>query len=148
MFGDNLPVSQSDNSNGSSILKSGYDSKSITGTQKLRGDFKQALELNPTSATESQIKSQAALHGKFKGQAEMVKRLSEQKIATAEAAHEVYSVVMQHANQAASSELKWQRTTKKALQELSPKLLDMDIEQEQHRGFAFYCDTADKHLNF
>ena len=78
----------------------------------------------------------------------VVKRLSEQKIATAEAAHEVYSVVMDHASKAATQELKWQRTTKKALQELSPKLLDMDIEQEEHRGFAFYCDTADRYLNF
>ena len=148
MFGDNLPTTESNNSNGSSILKSGYDPKTITGTQKLRGDFKQALELNPTRVTDTQIKTQAALHGRFKGQAEMVKRLSEQKIATAEAAHEVYSVVMDHANKAATQELKWQRTTKKNLQELSPKLLDLEIEQEQHRGFAFYCDTADKHLNF
>ena len=148
MFGDHLPTSQSNNSNGSSILKSGYDPKSITGTQKLRGDFKQALELNPTRVTDSQIKTQAALHGRFKGQAEIVKRLSEQKIATAEAANEVYQTVMEHANKAATQELKWQRTTKKNLQELSPKLLDMEIEQEQHRGFTFYCDTADKHLNF
>ncbi|MDF5717715.1 MAG: hypothetical protein PUP93_28575 [Rhizonema sp. NSF051] len=49
MFGDNLPANESNNSNGSSILKSGYDPKAITGTQKLRGDFKQALELNPTN---------------------------------------------------------------------------------------------------
>ena len=67
MFGDNLPVSQSNNNNGSSILKSGYDPKSITGTQKLRGDFKEALELNPTRVTDSQIKDQAALHGRVKG---------------------------------------------------------------------------------
>ena len=148
MFGDNVPTSQSSSNNGSSIIKSGYDPTAINGTQKLRGDFKNALALNPTSVTDTEIKHYAGMHGKLKGQAEMVKRASEQRIATAEAAHEVYQAVMEHANKAATQELKWQRTTKKNLQELSPKLLDMDIEQEQHKGFAFYCDSADRHLQF
>lgn len=148
MFGDNDSAITSSSGNGSSILKSGYDPTQIKGAGKLRGDFTKALDLDPEQAKESNIKQAAKDHGKYKALAHNVKRLSTEKLGAAEGINQVYDAVMVHAVGAAKQELKWQQTTQRGLEELSPLLLDMDIHQEQHSGFAEYLDKADKLLKF
>ena len=148
MFGDNDSAITSSSGNGSSILKSGYDATQVKGAGKLRGDFTKALDLDPEQAKESNIKEAAKQNGKYKALAHNVKRLSTEKLGAATGIHQVYDAVMTHAVGAAKLELGWQQTTQRGLEELSPLLLDMDIHQEQHSGFAEYLDKADKLLKF
>ena len=148
MFGDQDSAITSSNGNGSSILKSGYDPTQVKGAGKLRKDFTKALDLDPEQAKEGNIKEAAKQHGKYKALAHNVTRLSKEKLGAAEGLNQVYEAVMGHAVGAARQELKWQQTTQKGLEELSPLLLDMDIHQEQHSGFAEYLDKADKLLKF
>jgi len=148
MFGESDSAITSSGNNGSSILKSGYDSTQVKGAGKLRGDFTKSLDLNPEQAKESNIKEAAKDHGKYKALAHNVKRLSTEKLGAATGIHQVYDAVMTHAVGAAKLELGWQQTTQRGLEELSPLLLDMDVHQEQHSGFAEYLDKADRLLKF
>jgi hypothetical protein len=148
MFGDNDSAITNSSGNNSSILKSGYDPTQVKGGGKLRGDFTKALDFDPEQAKESSIREAAKQNGKYKALAHNVKRLSKEKLGSAKGIHEVYDAVLDHAVGAAKLELGWQQSTQRGLEELSPLLLDMDIHQEQHSGFAEYLDKADKLLKF
>ena len=148
MFGDANSAITSSGNGGSSILKSGYDPTQVKGAGKLRGDFTKALDLDPEQAKEGAIKQAAKENGKFKALAHNVSRLSKEKLGAAKGIHEVYDAVLDHAVGAAKLELGWQQSTQRGLEELSPLLLDMDVAQEQHSGFAEYLDKADKLLKF
>lgn len=149
MFGDNNESAiASTSGNGSEILKSGYNPTQIKGTQKLRSEFSLALDLDPLEAKEGAIKEYAAKHGKYKAMAATVKRLSAEKLGAAKAMHQVYDSVLDHAQKATDLELEWQGSTQEFLEAMSPKLLDLEVGQEQHSGFTEYLDTADRLLNF
>jgi len=148
MFGDQDSAITSSGNGGSSILKSGYDPTQVKGAGQLRTQFTKALDLDPEQAKEGTIKEAAKQNGKYKALAHNVKRLSTEKLGAATGIHQVYDAVMTHAVGAAKLELGWQQTTQRGLEELSPLLLDMDVHQEQHSGFAEYLNTADKLLKF
>ncbi len=151
MFGDNndKAIVQTDSNRGGDIIKSGYDPMQVKGSSELRTKFAKTLDFNPKSdSKESTVRSTARTHGEYRGMAEMAKRASQEKLAAGQAILDVYGIALDHANQAASLELQWQQRTQKGLEALSPKLLDMGVHQEQHAGFAEYCNMADQHLKF
>ncbi len=147
MFGD-ASSEITTSGKGSEKLKSGYNPTQIKGTQKLRGEFSQALDLDPEQAKEGAIKEFAQKHGKYKAMAATVKRLSAEKLGAAKGVHEVYDAVLEHAEKATDLELQWQGSTQQFLEAMSPKLLDLEVGQEQHAGFTEFLDTADRLLNF
>ena len=149
MFGDKDDSSLASSSGkGSEILKSGYNPTQIKGTEKLRSEFSQALDLDPEQAKEGTIKEFAKKHGKYKAMAANVKRLSEEKLGAAKGMHQVYDAVLDHVQKATDLELEWQGSTQEFLEAMSPKLLDLEVGQEQHSGFTEYLDTADRLLKF
>lgn len=147
MFGENNELTASTN-NGSEILKSGYNPTQIKGTQKLRTEFSQALDLDPEQAKKGVIKEYATKHGKYKAMAATVKRLSDEKLGAAKGMHQVYDAVLEHVEKATDLELEWQGSTQEFLEAMSPKLLDLEVGQEQHAGFNEYLDVADRLLKF
>ena len=147
MFGENESAITS-SSKGSEILKSGYNPTQIKGTQKLRTEFSQALDIDPEQAKEGAIKEFAQKHGKYKAMAATVKRLSDEKLGAAKGIHQVYDVVLEHVEKATDLELQWQGSTQDFLEAMSPKLLDLEVGQEQHNGFTEYLDAADRMLQF
>ncbi len=150
MFGSN-PL-EINNTSGvtdqNSVLKSGYDPTVVKGASGLRKDFVEALELNPKEVTEEKILAAAKKGGELKGLNEMVKRWSKEKLNVGRQALNLYGTVLGHTNQAVGLEVQWERTTQRNLESLSTKLLDMGITQNQHQGFATYCDKADKLIKF
>jgi hypothetical protein len=150
MFGSN-PL-EINNTSGvtdqNSVLKSGYDPTVVKGASGLRKDFVEALELNPKEVTEEKILAAAKKGGEIKGLNEMVKRWSKEKLNVGRQALNLYGTVLSHTNQAVGLEVQWERTTQRNLESLSTKLLDMGITQNQHQGFATYCDKADKLIKF
>ncbi len=148
MFGDASEEITNTNGKGSEILKSGYNPTQIKGTQKLRGEFTQALDLDPEQANVGTIKEYAAKHGKYRAMAATVKRLSDEKLGAAKGMHQVYDAVLDHVEKATDLELEWQGSTQEFLEAMSPKLLDLEVGQEQHSGFTEYLDVADRLLKF
>jgi hypothetical protein len=150
MFGSNpLEINNTSGvSDQNSVLKSGYDPTVVKGASGLRKDFVEALELNPKEVREEKILAAAKKGGQLKGLNEMVKRWSKEKLNVGRQALNLYGTVLSHTNQSVGLEVQWERTTQRNLESLSTKLLDMGITQNQHQGFATYCDKADKLLKF
>ena len=144
MLGREIETSNSENSG----LQSGFDTKKVGGVKTVRSQFKEALTLNQLQVTEAQVTKAALANGQAKGQAELLKRLSEQKLEQAAHLNETFRIATEHHSKATTEELKFQRQSKKFLQEMSPKLLDAEIEQEHHTGYKYYCASADKHLTW
>lgn len=147
MFGSSFTSGGS--SNGSSIIKSGYDTKNqLDGLSNLKSLFSEALMLRPEDCNEATLEKYSNMEGKVRGFNALVKRVSKQKLNTARAIGQTHQLMWQHAQNAAQQEIQWQQTAARNLEQMSEKMLDMNTVQQSHAGFTKYLDTADRIITY
>lgn len=146
---DNDMGSNFGGSNNGEIIKSGYDvRRGFQGMGDVKKNFRQALELSKEDLTEDALSNGARLEGRLRGYGTMLNHAVRQKQKLANAALNIQRNLWQHANNSANAELQWQRTEARGLEQMSDKLLQLDMEQKAHGGFAEYCDGADRLMNY
>jgi hypothetical protein len=130
------------------MIRTGYDPKQIIGADELRSKIHQALVLNPHAVSEANINAYAKMSGQIRGATELLKRESKQRLETARAALNARNVLWQHAQQAAALETQYQQGEARNLQQMSGRLIDLGITQEQHSGFSSHLDIAERVMKF
>ena len=130
------------------VIKSGHDPAKITGLSKLKSDFVDGLTLKAADANVETINEYATKEGAYRGFNALLKRASKMKLNTARGAVQTMGTVLQHAQGAAQSELQYEQQAARFLERYSETLVDLNITQSSHSGFASYLHTADDLIKF
>ncbi|AND75533.1 hypothetical protein [Nostoc phage N1] len=147
MFGETINVTPNDSSSGS-IIKSGYNVTNLgANAEKLKTTFQDALNIRDIKdANEKSTYQYTQDAGALNGLALQFKHWSKAKIKTAQAALRLRQAVLGHQQQAAQLEIGWEQSSARHLQQMSDKLIQLGVVENDHKGFTQYCDVADKLL--
>ncbi|QVQ57057.1 hypothetical protein ELBI_52 [Anabaena phage Elbi] len=148
MFGETYKHNSSGSNGNNSIIKSGYDVTSLgANAEKLKATFHDALAIRDIrDANEESTYQYTQDAGALNGLATQFKHWSKAKIKTGQAALRLRQAVLGHQQQAAQLEIGWEQSGARHLQQMSDKLIQLGIVENDHKGFTQYCDVADRLL--
>jgi len=126
----------------------GKDNKLSTGyklglptKQTNRAIITKALTMG-NKPTQKNVEAFAKEEGRLKATVELFKRESKERLGVANQSIALETAAWQHLQAAAGVESRYQQLTANNVQNLSPKLLDMQTTQAQHSGYTELINVA------